>query len=96
MSTQYITPGSAAASGADFTLDAGASQAFWCQPALGANESVDLFIKNSTNNSKLVNNFYCRKANEGLFLKNKAEHNYFDNNTCTYTLEKQKLFWPII
>lgn len=50
MSTQYITPGSTAASGADFTLDAGASQAFWCQPALGSNESVDLFIKNSTNN----------------------------------------------
>ena len=51
MSTQYITPGSAAASGDEFTLDAGASQAFWCQPALGANESVDLFIKNSTNNA---------------------------------------------
>lgn len=51
MSTEYIAETTAETSGADFTLAAGASRAFWCQPALGSSETVNLFIKNSTNSS---------------------------------------------
>ena len=43
----YITSGTAAATGADFTLESGTSRLFYCAPALGANESLTLSIKNA-------------------------------------------------
>lgn len=43
----YIASGTAAATGADFTLNSGASRLFYCKPALGANESLTLDIKNA-------------------------------------------------
>lgn len=43
----YITSGTAAATGADFTLQASTSRLFYCKPALGANESLTLEIKNA-------------------------------------------------
>lgn len=64
MSTQHIAPTSAAASGAEFTLDAGTSRAFWCQPALGSNESVQLFIKNSSNNAFTSVGTLCSSGNQ--------------------------------
>lgn len=42
----YIAPGTAAATGADFTLQASTSRLFYCKPALGSNESLTLDIKN--------------------------------------------------
>lgn len=47
MSTEYIASGTAAATGAEFTLSAGSSRLFYCQPALGSNEFLSLFIKNT-------------------------------------------------
>lgn len=42
----YIASGTAAATGADFTLNSGSSRLFYCKPALGSNESLTLDIKN--------------------------------------------------
>jgi len=42
----YIASGTAAATGADFPLNAGSSRLFYCKPALGSNESLTLDIKN--------------------------------------------------
>ena len=42
----YIASGTSAATGADFPLSAGSSRLFYCKPALGANESLTLDIKN--------------------------------------------------
>ncbi len=42
----YITLGTAAAAGADFTLQPSTSRLFYCKPALGSNESLTLDIKN--------------------------------------------------
>ena len=42
----YIASGTAAATGADFTLQASTSRLFYCKPALGSNESLTLDIKN--------------------------------------------------
>lgn len=64
MSTLYIYASSAAVSGAEFTLDAGASRAFWCEPALGSNESVQLFIKNSTTNAFTSVGTLCSSGNQ--------------------------------
>lgn len=43
----YIASGTAAATGADFTLNSGSSRLFYCKPALGSNESLTLDIKNA-------------------------------------------------
>ena len=53
MSTEYINAaaGAGRVEGADFTLDAGSSRLFYCKPALGANESLQLQIKNSVANT---------------------------------------------
>ena len=42
----YITSGTTAAAGADFTLQQSTSRLFYCKPALGSNESLTLEIKN--------------------------------------------------
>ena len=42
----YITSGTAAATGADFPLQASTSRLFYCKPALGSSESLTLDIKN--------------------------------------------------
>ena len=42
----YITLGTTAAAGADFTLQSSTSRLFYCKPALGSNESLTLDIKN--------------------------------------------------
>ena len=47
MSTEYIASGTTAVTGAEFTLTAGSSRLFYCQPALGSNESLLLEIKNT-------------------------------------------------
>jgi len=49
MSTEYIaaSAGAGQVEGADFTLTAGSSRLFYCKPSLGANESLQLQIKNS-------------------------------------------------
>ena len=46
MSTEYIAEGATEVLGAEFTLSAGSSRLFYCSPALGANESLSLSIKN--------------------------------------------------
>ena len=47
MSTEYIAVGTTEVLGAEFTLTAGSSRLFYCSPALGANESLILSIKNA-------------------------------------------------
>jgi hypothetical protein len=47
MSTEYIAAGETEVLGAEFTLTAGSSRLFYCSPALGANESLILSIKNA-------------------------------------------------
>ena len=47
MSTEYIAEGATEVLGAEFTLSAGSSRLFYCSPALGANESLILSIKNA-------------------------------------------------
>lgn len=47
MSTEYIAEGVTEVLGAEFTLSAGSSRLFYCSPALGANESLILSIKNA-------------------------------------------------
>ena len=47
MSTPYISSGTLKATGANFTLDSGASRLFYCEPALGSNESLTLEIRNN-------------------------------------------------
>ena len=47
MSTEYIAEGATEVLGAEFTLTAGSSRLFYCSPALGANESLILSIKNA-------------------------------------------------
>lgn len=47
MSTEYIAVGETEVLGAEFTLAAGSSRLFYCSPALGANESLILSIKNA-------------------------------------------------
>ena len=42
----YIASGTSPATGADFTLQSSTSRLFYCKPALGANESLTLDIKN--------------------------------------------------
>ena len=64
MSTLYLYATSAAASGNEFTLDAGTSRAFWCDPALGSNESVQLFIKNSTTGRFTTVGTLCSSGNQ--------------------------------
>jgi hypothetical protein len=55
------------------------TEAFYCFLRYGFVKQIAAKenIKNSTNNSKLVNNFYCRKANEDLFLKKKSRTKLF-------------------
>ena len=47
MSTEYIAEGATEVLGDEFTLSAGSSRLFYCAPALGANESLILSIKNA-------------------------------------------------
>lgn len=54
MSTEYIASGTAAATGAEFTLTAGSSRLFYCAPALGSNESLTLRIKNTDGTFTIV------------------------------------------
>ena len=47
MSTPYISSGTQKSIGANFTLDSGTSRLFYCEPALGSNESLTLEIRNN-------------------------------------------------
>jgi hypothetical protein len=47
MSTPYIALSTQEATGANFTLDSGTSRLFYCEPALGSNESLTLEIRNN-------------------------------------------------
>jgi len=54
MSTEYIASGTTAATGAEFTLTAGSSRLFYCEPALGGSENLELLIKNTDGNFTTV------------------------------------------
>tara|TARA_E500000331_G_C17190580_1_gene684680 strand:- start:93 stop:380 length:288 start_codon:yes stop_codon:yes gene_type:complete len=54
MSTSYIGSKTAAENGADFILATGASKTFFTIPALGANESLRLEIKDAAGDSNYV------------------------------------------